>query len=816
MIVLKFGGTSVATADSLLKVRDILSEKSKHNKLAVVVSALGGVTNKLIECAKLAEAGDNNYETIFNEIEQRHLALCNALLPVSNRNGTLTKIKILLNDLGDIFRGVFLIKELSLRSSDHIVSYGEILSSNIIYDFLKSEGLDISYLNTPSLIKTNNQFGNASADKEASFNNITEAAKKSAQVSISPGFVASSSQGNYTTTLGRGGSDYTAALIASALDAEGLEIWTDVSGMMTANPKLVRLARPINVLTYEEAMELSHFGAKVIYPPTIQPALDKEIPIYIKNTFAPNEAGTLITNKEVDNNGIIKGITSIDEVALCTLSGSGMIAVPKFSYRLFRALSQNEVNVIMITQASSEHSITVAVSLEDAEKARKAIDTEFSYEIEHRRVNPLVVENNLSIVALVGSRMKSQVGISANLFETLSYNGINVRAIAQGSTELNISVVIDKKNLRKGLNSIHESFFLSDKKKINLFMVGAGNVGRVFLNQIKAQSEYLAEHHQLDVIVAGLSNSRKMLFKEQGIELDTWQAELDKSELTMTMEGFIEQMKELNLRNTVFIDCTASDYIPPFYEQILKESISIVTPNKIACSSSQENYELLNKTAKRYKSRFLFETNVGAGLPVISTLNDLIKSGDRVHKIQAVLSGTLNFIFNNYDGTQKFSEVVKAAQEAGFTEPDPRIDLSGVDVMRKILILARESGYKMELSDIDGTAFVPKECMEADSVDQFLEKLDDYEEVFQKMYADAASQNKRIKYVATFDSGKAKTGLETFSYDHPFYELQGKDNIVLYYTDRYSEQPLVVKGAGAGADVTASGIFADIMRIASA
>ncbi len=816
MIVLKFGGTSVATAESLKKVRDILFDKSKTSQLFVVVSALGGVTNKLIECAKTAEAGNSDYESIFAEIEHRHLALCNALLPVANRNDTLTKVKILLNDLEDVFRGVFLIKELSLRSSDHILSYGEILSSTIIHNYLKSEGLDVSYFDTHSLIKTDDQFGNATVDKKLTYSNLSEAAKSSARVSISAGFVASSKKGNYTTTLGRGGSDYTAALIASALEADGLEIWTDVSGMMTANPRLVPLAHPIETITYEEAMELSHFGAKVIYPPTIQPALDKEIPIYVKNTFAPTDAGTTISNKDINSSVIVKGISSIDEVALCTLSGSGMIAVPNFSYRLFRALSQNDVNVIMITQASSEHTITVAISLVDAERAKQAIEEEFSYEIENRKVNPLHVETNLSIVALVGSRMKRQVGISAKLFETLSYNGVNVRAIAQGSTELNISVVIDKKNLKKGLNSIHESFFLSDLKKINLFMVGSGNVGQVFLNQVKAQQEYLAKHHHLDLIVAGLSNSRKMLFNEEGIQLDTWKDELNKSELAMTLEGFIEQMKELNLRNTVFIDCTASDAIPPFYEQILMESISIVTPNKIACSSSQENYENLIQKAKRYKSRFLFETNVGAGLPVINTLNDLIKSGDRVHKIQAVLSGTLNFIFNNYDGTQKFSDVVRAAQEAGFTEPDPRIDLSGVDVMRKILILARESGYKMELSDIDGTPFVPKECMEADSVDAFLAKLDEFDEVFQKMYNEAASQNKRIKYVATFDQGKAKAGLESFSFEHPFYELQGKDNIVLYFTDRYPEQPLVVKGAGAGADVTASGIFADVMRIASA
>ncbi len=816
MIVLKFGGTSVATSESIKQVRDILRNKSEEGQLNVVVSAHGGITNQLIQCAILAEQGDESYTDVFDTIEERHLSLCNQLLPVSKRNQTLTKIKIHLNNLEDIFRGVFLINELSLRSNDHILSYGEKLSSIIISDFLISEGLDVALLDSEKLIKTDNQFGNAIVDKKATYKNLFDALDTSKKIFIAPGFVASSLKTNQITTLGRGGSDYTAALIASAVNASRLEIWTDVSGMMTANPKLVRLAHPIASLTYEEAMELSHFGAKVIYPPTIQPALDKEIPIYIKNTFAPEDPGTLITKAGDENGNFVKGISSIEDIALCTLSGSGMIAVPNFSHRLFKALSLKEVNVIMITQASSEHTITVAVSVDDAEKAYEAINEEFELEIQLRKVDPLLVEKDLSVVALVGSRMKQQVGISATLFESLSHNGVNVRAIAQGSTELNISVVIDKKHLKKSLNALHEGFFLSGTRKFNLFMIGVGNVGKAFLNQIYRQQKFLNEALKVSFNVVGLANSRKMYFNEESLRLDNWETLLDEQGKPMDQDAFVNKMIDMNLRNSIFIDCTANDKIPGLYKKILSNSISVVTPNKIACSSDFEEYLTLKKTATKYRARFLFETNVGAGLPVISTVSDLLKSGDRIHKIQAVLSGTLNFIFNTYDGSQKFSDVVRAAQEAGYTEPDPRIDLSGIDVMRKILILARESGYKMELEDVKGSTFVPDECMEADSVESFLDKLDEYDDVFKKLVKEASDQGKRIKYVASLDRKQAKTGLEMFGPEHPFYELHGKDNIVLYHTNRYSEQPLVVKGAGAGAEVTASGIFADVMKIASA
>ncbi len=816
MLVLKFGGTSVATAQSIKKVQSILKEQSKEQQLVVVVSALGGATNLLQECADLAAAGNPEYKEILSKLEERHLALCSALLPVQDRGASLTETKLLLNDLDDICRGVFLIRELSSRSLDQILSYGEALSSRIITHYLKSTGLDTSLVDTKTIIKTDNRFGKASVNVPITNKNLQNAFKNPAAISVCPGFVASCLDDNTTTTLGRGGSDYTAALIASALSADTLQIWTDVSGMMTSDPRLVTNARPIRHLSYEEAMELSHFGAKVIYPPSIQPALNADIPIHVKNTFAPEDEGTLISRKGEENGNVVKGTSSISHIALCTVTGSGMIAVPNISYRLFGSLSRAEVNVILITQASSEHSITVGIDLNDVEKARAAISNEFSYEIENRKINAPDVETDLSIVALVGSKMKQQVGVSAKLFETLSHNGVNVRAIAQGSTELNISVVIARNDLRKSLNSIHESFFLSELKKVNLFMIGVGNVGKVFIDQIQSQQEYLAKKHNLNIRITGLANSKAMYFDEKGIPLDSWENLLDEKGVEMQPSDFVDKMKSLNLRNSVFIDSTASEDIPELYQQVLEKSISVVTPNKIACSSSYQKFKQLTDSAINYQAKFLYETNVGAGLPVISTLSDLIKSGDEVHEIQAVLSGTLNFIFNNYDGTQKFSEVVKAAKEAGFTEPDPRVDLSGVDVMRKILILARVSGFEMELDDIINNSFIPKECMETDSLDDFYNALDEHEEHFQELFKDAQSQQNRLKYVATFNPNKSETGLQQFASDHPFYNLGGKDNIVLFYTNRYSEQPLVVKGAGAGAAVTASGIFADIMKIASA
>ncbi|MTI88034.1 MAG: bifunctional aspartate kinase/homoserine dehydrogenase I [Balneolaceae bacterium] len=816
MNVLKFGGTSVANAQNLKKAEHIIRQQSEQDKLVVVISALSGITNLLERCAILASAGNEEYLELLAQIEQRHLEICTSLLPVNTRSNSLAQVKLALNELEDICRGVFLIGELSPRSNDHIMSYGEVISSMIVTDYLKSTGLDAELYNSKAFIKTDSQFGKATVDFALTYENIQQTFKESAAIAICPGFVASSKTDNHITTLGRGGSDYTAALIAAAVEASELQIWTDVNGMMTSDPRLVPNAHTIKSLSYEEAMELSHFGAKVIYPPTIQPVLDADIPITIKNTFAPDHSGTKISVGASENGNFVKGTSSIDDIALLTLSGSGMIAVPNISYRLFGSLSREGINVILITQASSEHTITVGISKEDLEQARKSVSNEFAREIEAHKINPLEEETGLSIIALVGSRMKQQVGISAKLFDTLSHNGVNVRAIAQGSTELNISVVIDKKDLKKSLNSIHESFFLSDRRKLSLFMIGVGNVGKVFIEQVKAQRDYLAENLNLDLLVTGLANSRQMYFDENGIDLNNWEHLLSEQSEAMETSSFVEHMKELNLRNSVFIDSTASKDIATLYKEVLESSISVVTPNKVACSSSYETFRELTNSALKYKAKFLYETNVGAGLPVISTLNDLIKSGDKVHKIQAVLSGTLNFLFNHYDGSKPFSEVVRDADSAGFTEPDPQIDLSGVDVMRKILILARVSEHKLELEDITNNGFVPESCMDTNTVEEFYDKLDEHDEVFQNIYKQASAKGQRLKYVATFEDGKAQTDLESFGPEHPFYNLGGKDNIVLFYTNRYSEQPLVVKGAGAGAAVTASGIFADIMKIASA
>lgn len=816
MHVLKFGGTSVATSESIKKVFHAVHKSSQNQKIIVVVSALGGITNLLHECAIRSSNKDEQYLNILAQIEQRHLDLCNQLFEVKSRSQIITSVKLLLNELDDICRGVFLIQELSTRSLDHILSYGERLSSLIISTFFSHSKLDCNLVDSRNCIKTNAHFGKAVVDFNSTTSAIKQQFKSASQVSVCAGFISSATDSNLITTLGRGGSDYSASIYAAVLGANELQIWTDVSGMMTTNPKLVPNARPIEHISYEEAMELSHFGAKVIYPPTIQPVLDADIPIRIKNTFAPDDAGTLISKSGADSDDIVKGISSIDEIALCTLTGSGMVAVPNISSRLFGSLSKELVNVIMITQASSEHSITIGINLNDVEKAKKAITSEFTYEIETRKINPLDVESDLSIVALVGSNMKHQVGVSAKLFETLSHNGTNIRAIAQGSTELNISVVINKKDLKKSLNSVHESFFLSDKKAINLFMIGVGNVGKVFVEQINMQKQYLLDEHRIDINIVGVANSKKMLFNDNGIELTNWDKSLSESNLSMDKNEFIQTMKNMNLRNSVFIDNTASVDIANLYKEVLESSISVVTPNKIACSSDFETFQKLTSTAQRFQAKFLYETNVGAGLPVISTLNDLIKSGDKIQKIQAVLSGTLNFIFNNYDGTQPFSKIVQQAKAEGFTEPDPRLDLSGLDVMRKILILARVNGVNLELDDIRNTPFIPEVCMKTDSLEEFYESLDVHEQSFVDMYKNAASKNERLKYVATFENGKAETSLQSFGIDHPFYNLGGKDNIVLFYTNRYNEQPLVIKGAGAGASVTASGIFADVMKIASA
>ena len=734
------------------------------------------------------------------------------LIATSAQSDVLNKVNALFTTLSNLIEGVYLIKELSDSSKDKIVSFGELLSSYIITEALKAENADAIRCNSQDIIVTDNNFVNANVHFKATNENIKKYFDENThQIVILPGFVSKSKQGNYTT-LGRGGSDFTAAILAAALDADVLEIWTDVSGMFTANPKLVKQAKPIAQISYQEAMELSHFGAKVIYPPTIHPVLLKNIPILVKNTFAPDDAGTLITNTSSDSNHLIKGITHIENIALLTLEGSGMIGVPSIAKRLFEALSNESINVILITQASSEYSICIAMQEQDANLAKEAIEDIFDFEIERHRINPIVVEVNLAIVAVIGDNMKSHQGISGKMFRTLGQNNVNIRAIAQGASEKNISAVISKNDVKKALNTLHDAFFEGHIKQLNLFITGVGNVGQNLIEQLIQQTDHLNKNLFLNIRIIGLSNSRTMYFDEEGVDLKNWK-ELLANGQKAGLEDFYKSVKQLNYRNSIFVDNTASEIVTDMYAAYLKSNIAVVTCNKIACASSSENYNLLKRLSREYNAPFLYETNVGAGLPVINTLNNLIDSGDSVRKIQAVLSGSLNFIFNTFNASNTFVAVVKQAGAEGYTEPDPRIDLSGVDVMRKILILARESGFNMELEDIENKAFLPEACLKTDTVADFYDSLENENDHFKQLSASAIANDCQLKYVAEFNNGKANVSLQEISSDHPFYNLEGKDNCVLFFTERYPEQPLIIKGAGACAGVTASGIFADIIRI---
>lgn len=809
MIVSKFGGTSVGSAKNISQVIEIIAKKKDKN--IVVVSAVGGITNLLVASAKLAHE-NKNYVHLLQEIETIHFQIIEELLPQNKQSKIKGKVKEQISLLETTLNGVFLLKDLSTKSQAKISSFGEALSSIIIYEALLHKGLSTVYFNSIEHIKTDSNYTNSHVNHQLTYQNIQQFVKEQkAKIVLAPGFIASN-EANEITTLGRGGSDFTAAIFANALDAELLEIWTDVSGLYTANPKLVKQAKPIDTISYQEAMELSYFGAKVIYPPTIQPVLDKSIPILVKNTFKPNENGTLISNAASKNNLTVTGISHIENIALLTLEGNGMVGVPGISKRFFEALLLENINVKFITQASSEQSICIAIDAQDASCAKKAIDNQFALEILQHKVHPVVIEKDLAIIALVGDNMKSHQGISGKMFSSLGYNNVNIKAIAQGSTEKNISAIIDKKDVKKALNTLHASFFENQIKQINLFIMGVGNVGGKLLEQIEQQQKFLLNKLHINLRVIGLSNSKKMYFEENGIDLSNWSEKLVDSELTTSFSNFFQKVKTLNLRNSVFVDNTANSDLPHYYEDYLKQSIAVVACNKVACSSSYENYVKLKKLSREYSAPFLYETNVGAGLPIIDTLQNLINSGDEITKIQAVLSGSLNFIFNNFNDKNTFSEVVHQAGIEGYTEPDPRIDLSGVDVMRKILILIRESGKELELQDIDNVSFLPESSMQADTVEKFKETLIAETDHFAALYTNAAKNNCRLKYVAEYDNGIAKAGLKEIPKDHAFYNLDGKDNIVLFYTKRYQDQPLIIKGAGAGAEVTASGIFGDIIR----
>lgn len=814
MKVLKFGGSSVAKPERIRGIVDILKDYyASGDHFTVVFSAFGGVTDSLIEMSALAAAGDDRYGEAFQAFSSRHQATIAELLPDGPlRTETAAQMRKSHEVLKNLLYGIFLVREASTRSMDYVLSFGERSSSYIIARTLESAGIPAEFLDARKVIKTDKSFGAAKVNFSKSYETIRSYYAEHPKVQVVTGFIASA-KGGLTTTLGRGGSDYTASLIAAGLKADCIEIWTDVSGVLTADPRRVKKAFTIPKMTYAEAMEMSHFGAKVIYPPTLMPAMHSRIPLYIKNTFNPSFPGTKVSEESSPDGVAVRGISSINNIALLTISGSGLFGVPGISARLFSALASDGINIILITQGSSEHSISFAVKPEAADEAREVVELAFEYEIQRGVVNPIKVERDLSVVAIIGENMRYQPGISGRLFQALGKNGINAVAIAQGSSELNISVVIPKDDETKALNALHEAFFLSDYKTLHLFIVGVGLIGGTLLKQIQEQNDYLRKKLGMEVIVVGMANSRKMIFEEEGLDLDNWKDQLMASPTKADLAVFVGRMRDFNLSNSIFVDGTADDKIASYYEGILDESISISTPNKVATSSSYLQYQRLQAIAAKRGVEFHYETNVGAGLPIISTLRDLMDSGDRISKIEGVLSGSLSFIFNNFDGSRPYHEIVLEAKEKGFTEPDPRVDLSGKDVGRKILILARETGIPMETKDIELVGFLPEGAMEAASVDDFFTVLENNVDYFTNLYADAAKEGKVLRMIATLEGEKASVGIQAVGSENPFYGLSGSDNMIVFTTDRYSERPLVVRGPGAGAEVTAAGVFAEIIKI---
>jgi aspartokinase/homoserine dehydrogenase 1 len=752
---------------------------------------------------------DDSYKDMLSGIEQRHYQTVKELFRVNQQSNILAGIKVLINELEETLHGVFLLQDLPAKTHDTIVSFGERLSSFII-----SLKINDAYLvEIRDLIKTDSQYGKAHVLFSQTYPLIAEHFKSLQKYAVVPGFIASNEKGE-TTTLGRGGSDYTAAIIAAGVDASVLEIWTDVDGFMTADPRKVEKAYAIESLSYAEAMELSHFGAKVLYTPTIHPVLEKRIRIHIKNTFFPEKKGTAIGMQEiVPSQSLIKGISSIDHIDLITIQGSGMVGVTGTSMRLFTALAGRNINIILITQASSEYSISFAIHPDATQDAEQAIREEFNHEIEIIHSLRILVEKDLSVIAIVGERMRHTPGISAKLFQAMGRNGINVIAIAQGSSELNVSVVISNHSLRKAMNVIHEGFFLSHYRELHLFLVGVGTVGSRLLNQIRSQQDKLLSDHHLKVNLIGLSNSKKMIIDHNGIDIESY-ADLLSEGQPADLQLFTTRIAELNLRNSVFIDCTAAVEVAESYKHHFNNYVSVVTANKIACSSAYENYRDLKNTAQAKGVKFIFETNVGAGLPIINTMNDLIKSGDRILELEAVLSGTLNYIFNTLDKDKPLSDVIRQAKELGFSEPDPRIDLSGVDVIRKLIILSRESGYKIEEKQVKVSPILPKECFEGD-IEQFWQKVSKYDDEFEQKRAALEKNNQKWRFVARLKNGKASVSLAEVGTDHPLYHLEGSNNIIMITTERYKEHPMIIKGYGAGAEVTAAGMFADVIRIAN-
>jgi len=813
MKVLKFGGSSVATPERIQRIAKILKAYySRGEKFTVVFSAFGGVTDTLIKMGELAAKGDESYLDLFEAFSQRHVEAAKSMLNKDYQEQVLPELENNHEVLRNLLYGIFLVREISFRSMDYVLSFGERNSSFLISNVLRRHGINARYLDARKIIKTDKSFGGAKVDLTLTYKKIREHYIQNPEIQIVTGFIASA-KGGLTTTLGRGGSDYTASLLAAGLDADLIEIWTDVDGVLTADPRKVHRAFTIPQMTYNEAMEMSHFGAKVIYPPTLQPAMDKRIPLVIKNTFNPEFPGTRISEKGDPKGHTVKGISSINNIALLTMQGSGMVGVPGIAGRLFTALAQSNINIILITQGSSEHSISFAIQPQHAARAKRKVESAFEYEIKSGLVEPIRIEEQLSVIAAIGENMRYRPGISGRLFQALGHNGINAVAIAQGSSERNISVVINGGDESKALNALHEIFFLSDTKELHLFMIGVGLIGGTLIKQIRGQAAFLKEKRSLEIKVIGLANSKKMVFDEGGIELGRWKPVLQESEESMNIAAFIQRMKALNLSNTIFVDNTANEVISDYYESILDASISISTPNKIATSSAYLKYQRLKNIAAKRGVQFMYETNVGAGLPVISTLNDLITSGDRILKIEGVLSGSLSFIFNSFQEGVRFSDIVKEAKERGYTEPDPRVDLNGIDVRRKLIILARETGLSLEAKDVQIQNILPEACQKAKTIKDFFNEIEKADAQFEQMRSAAAQKRKKLRYIARLEEGEAGISLEAVGPENPFYALNGSDNMIVFTTERYKDRPLVVRGPGAGAEVTAAGVFSEIIKI---
>ena len=806
----------MGTVESISNVISIVRQRAERGSVAVVVSAMKGVTDQLVETCDQMERSSFSYRETIEALEKRHFDIARTMLPAQEQSDLITELKMLLNELEDVLQGVSLVQEITPKTRDFVMGFGERLSAKILTYLVISHKIETEYADARSFIVTDSRFGNARVDQKVTYDNIRSyfSVEGKPKVFVVTGFIAANER-KLSTTLGRGGSDYTAALIGAALNTELIEIWTDVNGLMTANPVKVKRAFPIHEISYEEAMELSHFGAKVIYPPTLIPALKAQIPIVIKNTFDPTQPGTSIRKEIAPTNNLIKGLSSIDNITMLTVKGGGMIGVSGIAARIFNSLANANVNIIMITQASSEHTVSIAVLPVQTDIAKNAIHSEFEEELIGHEIDEIEVERELSVIAIVGDNMRNIPGIAGRVFRALGRNGINIRAIAQGSSERNISFVVKNRDENKAINTLHDAFFLAGVKTVNLYVAGVGLIGGTLLEMISEQLQVFYDEYNIEFCLRGVANSRKMLIREDGITLSSWKDDLDDKGETTDLKLFVEQVKDHNLPNSIFVDCTASDEVSNIYPNLLSASISVVTPNKKANSGSLQFYKELHDLADKHNVAFMYETNAGAGLPIISTINELVSTGDHVHRIEGVLSGTLSYIFNNYSGDKKFSDIVRQAREKGYTEPDPREDLNGQDVARKLLILAREAGFKIEPEDIEVQNLVPEEARNGSDIEGFFEILKKHDDDFESLRTNAEENGKKLCYIARFENGRGVVKLEQISRDHPFFGLDGSDNIMALYTRYYKESPMVIKGPGAGANVTSGGIVADILRVVS-